>query len=252
MSTRPSGPPAPRARDSRFGALLALVLGAALLLPAGPATAQVERLLPTDSGANDPSWQQFSKRLATAVEQRDLRFLLSILDPKIRNSFDRPDGVKAFVEQWDLEPAAKAKDSKLWTELRTMLRFAAASVEAASGEQLLCLPYVAVRWPPTVDPLLYAAVIIADAPVFSKPSAQSPITTTLSYEIVGVEDFDIEDANPKVSQRWVRVVLKDGIGYMASEHIRSAVEARACFTRGRGSAAAVGPWRMVSFTVGGG
>jgi hypothetical protein len=230
--------------------LLALVSG--LLLPAASVNAQVERLPPVDAGAGDPSWVQLHKPLATAGEQRDLKFLLSILDPKIRNSFEKPEGVKAFVEQWDLDPAAKAKESPLWDEMRTMLRFGAAPVEAAGGERLLCLPYVAVTFPSSIDPYLYAAVVIADAPVFDKPSTQAQIITTLSHQIVGVEDWDLDDATPKVSQRWVRVVLKNGMGYMASEHIRSAIEARACFTRSRGKTPNAGPWRMISFTVGGG
>jgi multidrug efflux pump subunit AcrB len=37
-------------------------------------------------------------------------------------------------------------------------------------------------------------------------------------------------------------------GYVAAEHIRSPIEARACFTRGKAN----GPWRMISLTVGGG
>jgi hypothetical protein len=146
---------------------MAAALALATALQALPASAQEAPLPPVDAGAKDPSWVQFQKRLATAVEQRDVKFLLSILDPKVRNSFETPDGVKAFVEQWDLDTAAKAKDSPLWTELRSMLRFGAAPVEAATGERLLCLPYVAVTFPPTIDPLLFAAVVIADAPVFA-------------------------------------------------------------------------------------
>jgi hypothetical protein len=231
----------------------ALPLALALALAVVPAAARAQEapLPPVDAGAKDPSWVQFHKRLLAAVEQRDLKFLLSILDPKIRNSFEKPDGVKAFVEQWDLDPAAKAKDSPLWSELRSMLRFGAAPVESAAGERLLCLPYVAVTFPPTIDPFLFAAIVVADAPVFAKPSTQAPIVATLSHQIVGVEDWDLED-EAKSAQRWVKVVLKSGGGYMASEHVRSAIEARACFTRSRGKAHNAGPWRMVSFTVGGG
>ena len=230
---------------------MAAALALATALQALPASAQEAPLPPVDAGAKDPSWVQFQKRLATAVEQRDVKFLLSILDPKVRNSFEKPDGVKAFVEQWDLDTAAKAKDSPLWTELRSMLRFGAAPVEAATGERLLCLPYVAVTFPPTIDPFLFAAVVIADAPVFSKPSTQAPIVANLSHQIVGVEDWDLDDES-KSPQRWVKVVLKNGGGYMASEHIRSAIEARACFTRSRGKVPNAGPWRMISLTVGGG
>lgn len=233
------------------GRLPALALLAGLLMPGMAVHAQEERLAPVDAGTSDASWVQFHKRLVAAVEQRDLKFLLSILDPKIRNSFEKPDGVKSFVEQWELEPA-RAKDSPLWNEMRTMLRFGAAPLESATGERLLCLPYVAVTWPPTVDPYLYAAIVIPDAPVFDKPSTQAQIITSLSHQIVGVEDWDLHDADPKAPQRWVRVVLKTGVGYLASEHIRSAIEARACFTRSRGKVATAGPWRMVSFTVGGG
>ncbi|MBY0439261.1 MAG: hypothetical protein K2W80_13825 [Burkholderiales bacterium] len=232
-------------------ATLCIAAGLSLALHAGPATAQEAPLPPVDAGAKDPSWVQFHKRLVAAVEQRDVKFLLSILDPKVRNSFEKPDGVKAFIEQWDLDTPAKAKDSPLWAELRSMLRFGAAPVEAAGGERLLCLPYVAVTFPPTIDPYLFAAVVIADAPVFSKPSTQAQIVATLSHQIVGVEDWDLED-EAKSPQRWVKVVLKQGGGYMASEHVRSAIEARGCFTRSRGKTPNAGPWRMMSLTVGGG
>ncbi len=235
----------------RAFATLCLAAGLALALQVPSASAQEAPLPPVDVGAKDPSWVQFQKRLAAAVEQRDVKFLLSILDPKVRNSFEKPDGVKAFVEQWDLDTAAKAKDSPLWSELRSMLRFGAAPVEAATGERLLCLPYVAVTFPPTIDPILFAAVVTADAPVFAKPSTQAPIIATISHQIVGVEDWDLED-DAKSPQRWVKVVLKNGGGYMASEHVRSAIEARACFTRSRGKVPNAGPWRMISLTVGGG
>jgi hypothetical protein len=228
-----------------------MAMGLSLALLAAPAAAQEAPLPPVDAGAKDASWVQFHKRLLAAVEQRDVKFLLSILDPKVRNSFEKPDGVKAFVEQWDLDTPAKAKDSPLWTEMRSMLRFGAAPVESATGERLLCLPYVAVTFPPTIDPYLFAAVVVADAPVFAKPSTQSPIVANLSHQIIGVEDWDLED-EAKSPQRWVKVVLKQGGGYMASEHVRSAIEARACFTRSRGKTPNAGPWRMMSLTVGGG
>jgi len=85
---------------------MAAALALATALQALPASAQEAPLPPVDAGAKDPSWVQFQKRLATAVEQRDVKFLLSILEPKVRNSFEKPDGVKAFVEQWDLDTAA--------------------------------------------------------------------------------------------------------------------------------------------------
>jgi hypothetical protein len=240
----PMPPPHPGPRTSRIRAAVLMLAG--LLAPAGPAQAQVERLLPpVEAAAADTGWQQFHKRLAGAVESRDLRFLLSIVDPKIRNSFDKPEGTRAFVEQWDLEPA-KAKDSPVWRELRAMLRFAPAAVESPAGERMLCLPYVAVRWPPTIDPFLFGAVVVADAPVFDRPSALATIVRSLSHDIVGVEDWELPDENPKITQRWVRVALKDRVGYVAEEHMRSPVEARACFAR-RGAT-----WRMVSLTVGGG
>lgn len=234
------------ARATSARAALTVAAFTAALVVGAPASAQVERLPPpAEAAAAEPAWQQFQKRLASAVETRDLRFLLSVVDPKIRNSFDKPDGAKAFVEQWELEPA-KARDSPVWRELRAMLRFAPAAVESAGGERLLCLPYVPVRWPPTVDPFLFGAVVVADAPVFDRPSALGTIVRSLSYDIVGVEDWELPDENAKLTQRWVQVVLKDRTGFVAAEHMRSPIEARACFTR-RGAA-----WRMVSFTVGGG
>lgn len=241
----PTAPLSSSPREGRLARAAAAVMFA-LLIAGNPARAQVERLAPpAEPAAADPAWQQFHKRLASAVEMRDLRFLMSIVDPKIRNSFDKPDGAKAFVEQWDLEPA-KAKDSPVWRELRAMLRFAPAAVETPAGERMLCLPYVAVRWPPTIDPFLFGAVVVAEAPAFDRPSALGTIVRTLSHDIVGVEDWELPDENAKLTQRWVQVVLKDRVAYVAAEHMRSPIEARACFAR-RGPA-----WRMVSLTVGGG
>ena len=165
--------------------LKATLLGAGLLAPVAALHAQEARLAPVDAGASDATWVQFHKRLATAIEQRDLKTLLSVVDPKIRNSFEKPEGLKSFIEQWELEPA-RFKESPLWAELRTIFRFGAAPLKSASGQKLLCIPYVAVRWPPTIDPILYAAIVVPDAPVFARPSVTAPITATLLMLRFGV------------------------------------------------------------------
>ena len=67
---------------------LCLAAGLSLALQVLPASAQEAPLPPVDAGAKDPSWAPFHKRLVAAVEQRDVKFLLSILDPKVRNSFE--------------------------------------------------------------------------------------------------------------------------------------------------------------------
>jgi hypothetical protein len=220
-------------------ALAALLAALVLPLPAG---AQERRLEPTDEAARDASWASFKKRLIAAIEKRDRNFILGMLDKNVRTGLEGGRGVAEFRKLWELDSEA----SPLWRELRSVMALPAAYHRPEKGRAELCVPYVAVRWPQDMDAFKGGALIASDVLVKSTPTAGADTVATLSYNMVEVADWEVDDRDEASKQKWVRIWLKSGIGFVPEEQIRSPIEHTACFVRGEKS------WRMVGFGPAGG
>jgi hypothetical protein len=224
---------------SRFIArvLLAILVGGAF---APLLHAQERKLEPVDEGTRDLSWAHFKNRLLDAVMKRDRKFVLGILDRNVRIGVDGVRGVDEFRKQWFLD----ADDSPLWRDLPSALFLGAAYTKREPRE--LCAPYLLAQWPRAMDPHAYGAIITRDALVKAAPSSDSPTLVTLAYDIVPVADWEVADKAPDFPQKWTRIRLKTGEGYVPEEQIRSPVEQVACFVKtGNG-------WRMTAFAPAGG
>lgn len=214
--------------------LAAACLLAVLAAATAAAQAQVRKLEPVDEGAADPSWQQFRNRLMAALERKDAQVVLGTLDPKVRNGDGRPDGAAEFRKAWDFDKSP----GPLYTELRRLLSLGSVYVRVEKKPAELCAPYVTFKWPADVDPLNHGAVLVRDALVKAKPGNRADTVTTLGHDLVEVSDWEVADEDPKSPQKWVKIVTKAGPGYLPEEQVRSAVEHRACFRRGKDG------WRM--------
>jgi len=204
--------------------------------------AQERKLEPADEAIGDLSWAHFKNRLLDAVMKRDRKFMLSILDRNVRVGIDGARGIPEFSKQWYLD----AEDSRLWRELPSALFVGAAWLARGKGPRELCAPYVLARWPRNMDPHAYGAVISRDALVKAAPSSESATLTTLSYDIVPVTDWEVDDRAPDFPQKWVKINLKTGEGFVPEEQIRSPIEYHACFVKTENG------WRMTAFAPAGG
>jgi hypothetical protein len=224
-----------------FGArlLLTILVVAAF---AQPLRAQDRKLEPVDEGTRDMSWAHFKNRLLDAVMKRDRKFVLGILDRNVRIGVDGVRGVDEFRKQWHLD----ADDSPLWRDLPSALFLGAAYVKRERGPRELCAPYLLAQWPRTMDPHAYGAIIAKDALVKAAPSSDSPTLAALSYDIVPVADWEVADKAPDFPQKWTKVKLKTGEGYVPEEQIRSPIEQVACFIKTENG------WRMTAFAPAGG
>ena len=218
---------------------LAMLIGAAV---ASWSHAQERKLEPVDEAQRDLTWAIFKNRLLDAVMRRDRKFVLSILDRNVRVGVDGAGGVAEFSKQWFLD----AEDSPLWRDLPTALFLGAAYVKHGRGPRELCSPYLLAQWPRGMDPHAYGAIISKDALVKSAPSIASPTLVTLSYDIVAVADWEIADQAPDYPQKWTRIKLQSGEGYVPEEQIRSPIEQVACFVKTENG------WRMTAFAPAGG
>lgn len=218
--------------------LICLCLVTPFALPAG---AQVMALPPVDEAANDASWVSFKNRLLNALDKRDRKFVLGILDKNLRNSYDGPRGIAEFKKAWDFD----AEDSALWRELTSALFLGGAYIKREKGPAEFCAPYVLPKWPGNIDPHAHGAIITKEVLVKSAPSSSSATLQTLAYDIVAVTDWDIADQTADNKQRWVKIKIKEGDGYVPEEQARSPIEHSACFVK------TANGWRMTALGAGG-
>lgn len=222
---------------------MTLRLSAAVLMVclALPGYAQERKLPLVDEAATDATWVRFKKRLQAAIESRDKQFLLSILDRNVRNQSESTRGVAQFRRQWELDTA----DSPVWRELQTALQLGSAYMKRDKGPRELCAPYLLAKWPPDLQPFENAVAISRDTTVRAEPSNGSQALGTLSYDVVSVADWEVDD-KADARQKWVKIRYSNRDAYVLEEHVRSPIEQAACFVKsGNG-------WRMTGFAPAGG
>lgn len=204
------------------------------------ATANSRKLYPVDEGARHASFKAFRDKLIEAVSQRNTRFVMSVLHPKVRLSFGDQAGVKDFREMWKPD----SRDSKLWAELSTILSLGG-KFSTSEGRRVFWAPYTFSTFPDDLDAFEYAPIIGANVRVRSQPNANAAIVTNLSYDIVKATFPNAEDIKEGEAPGWVKIVVPDGRnGYVAQRYIRSAVDYRISFERVRGK------WLITAFIAG--
>jgi hypothetical protein len=219
--------------------LIAALVAACCL---APAHAQERRLDPLDEAAKDASWVSFRQGLRAALAKRDREYVVGILDANVRSGLEGGRGVEEFRTQWQLD----SETSPLWPELAAILALPSAWHRPDEGPAELCVPYVSVRWPQDMDAYRGGAIVAGKVSVKSEPYGAARTVASLSYNIVEVADWEVDDRSPASKQKWVRIRLKGSEGYVREEQIRSPIEHAACFVKSEGG------WRLVGFGPGGG
>ena len=108
----------------------------------------------------------------------------------------------------------------------------------------LCAPYVYYKWPDNAGGNATGAIIAKETLLKAEPAANSATLAALSYDLVSVIDWEVDDKNKASPQKWVKLKAGAQEGYVAEEHVRSPLEYRACFVNS-GSR-----WRLIELDVG--
>lgn len=217
-----------------------VALLAALCIGTPPAHAQGIRFGPLDEAAENREWQSYKEKLLSALEARDRKSVLSAIDAKVDNGPDQKSGLEEFQRRWSMDD----DKSPLWRELAKAVGLGGAYVKSERGESRFCAPYVAAKWPTDHDPFRFGAIVAEDVLVKTEPSSGARTMARLSHELVPVEDWEVADVTAGFPQKWTKIRIRDAIGFVPEEQIRSPIEHMACFARRSG------PWRLVSFTAG--
>lgn len=223
-------------------ALLLAILPATALAQQKPAAKTPDGVFaPRDEAAGDPSWTRFRDRLLEAVQQRDKKFVLGLVDRNVRNGIGQPNGLDEFIRQWEPD----AENSPLWRELPRALHLGAAYYSHEKMPRSLCAPYVLPRWPKNTDPHGNGAITARETALRATPSGSAAILASLGQSIVRVTDWEVADSDAEVRQKWVKISANDREGFIPEEHIRSPLEHLACFRKGEAG------WRLTSFLAAG-
>jgi hypothetical protein len=226
--------------------IAAALLACAFALPA-PAQAPAvkiplaRKLPPVDEGSSDTSWVQFRAWLQEALRRGDRKALQGIIDPNVLNMLETPRGIAAFNKLWGLE----GTDQRFIRDLTSMLQLGSAWYQPKGGTRMVCAPFVPIKWPlDDVDPYSNGVITVNDALVKSRPSHNAQTLGGLDHDIVEVDDWEVADRDEQSPQRWVKISFEGKAGYVPAEHMRSAIEYRACFGKSGAS------WRLMEYVLG--
>lgn len=220
--------------------LYCLVFSLLLAAPL-PASAADPAFVPRDEAAGDGTWTRFRDRLVEALQQRDRKFVLGVVDRNVRNGIGRPNGIEEFSRQWHINE----DDGPLWRELPRALNLAAAYYRHERMPRSLCAPYVLPQWPKSIDPFGHGAITARQSDVRAAPSGAAAIHGSIGHAIVRVADWEVADTDPENRQKWVKIQAQNREGFVPEEHVRSPLEHLACFRKDESG------WRLISFLAAG-
>jgi len=220
----------------RFALLIAWAL-AALPFSLAPAAAADLTLPFTDEAAQDATFLAYRDRLTAAVAARDAGAVADMADSEILMSFGGDGGRDTFRSWLTDGPWGGAEPAEdFWRELETVLALGG----RFDGPEMFSAPYYwSAELPESLDPYATHIVMADGTPVLSAPAADAKVLARLPVGAV------VETVADDWDQPFHRIRRADGgEGYMAAADLRSLIDYRAIFERGKGG------WRMTIFVAG--
>ena len=188
------------------------------------------QLLPVDQAAKQPEFFTYRARLARAVAEKDLTFVLSAADRDIKMGFGGNDGIDVLKA----ELTGSEKD-RYWRELATILALGG----SFHGPDAFHAPYVYSEWRDGVDSFECAAVLGRNVQLRQRASTESPSVARLDYSIVRLI---LDSGNP---EGWLAVQTAKGQrGYVRDDLVRGPTFMRAIFNK------IDGRWRLTALVSG--
>lgn len=217
--------------------LLAIIL---LFAFSNVVMAQKERYVtPVDEAKNDASFYAFREKLVAAVKKRDAKYISSIVDRDIKNSFGGNDGIEEFKKRWKIN----GSKSEFWDEFLPVITNGGKFIKEGTNK-LFFAPYSFNSFPDDLDAFSYSVIFGNNVNLRSKADAVSPVVSSLSYNIVEIVEAVKEKENAE-KVLWYEVKTLGGKrGFVKAEFVRSPIDYRAGFEKKNGK------WKMTAFIAG--
>ncbi len=202
------------------------------------AFSQERYVKPKDEAAKDPSFAAFRKKLIAAAERKDAKYLISIVDPNIKNGFGGQDGIANFKREWKIA----SKNSRFWKEFLPVIKNGGAFDD---GGRSFMAPYTFSSWPDDIDGFEYQVIFGNNVNLRDSPDPKGEVVGKLSYNVVKVEYETLPKSGKSEHPGWLQVRTLGGLtGYVSEAFVRSHIDYRAGFSKKRGV------WKMDFFLAG--
>lgn len=186
---------------------------------------------------SDPSLVAFLERLDKAIEEKDQRFILSIVHPDCEVSYGGFRGVEDFKEYW-FAPVSPGRD--FFEELRRALDMGGIWTEPSTA---YAVPYTAMAPGEDEHGVRLGVLIAPEVNVRACPGLKGRLLDTLGYELVGLCNIKVPIAVDGLD--WACVLLPEGgRGYVATKFLASPLGPRFLFRK------VAGNWMLVSTIAG--
>ena len=208
------------------------------------AAGQERFVKPVDEASKDASFLAFRTKLIAAAERKDARFIRSILDPDIMNSFGGNGGIKEFEEAWGIDEG----NSRFWSEFLPVIKHGGAfSPPTEASGRMFIAPYSFSSWPEELDAFEHHLIFGTDVNLREKPSMDAKVLEKLSYNVVKITGAEpaASENEPSKEPDWYRIETLGGKkGWVKAEFVRSPIDYRAGFEKKKGV------WKMTFFIAG--
>ncbi len=205
--------------------------------------AQERYVRPVDEGEQDASFSVFREKLIAAVKNHDKKYLLGIIDPKIKASFGGDDGIADFKKVWKIN----SPKSALWDELLVVLTNGGTFYkEADVKNKQFSAPYTFTSFPEDLDAFEHSIIFGNNVNLRVKPDLSANVVAKLNYNVVKV-DFEnsIKSKENENNYSWLKVETLGGKkGFVSAEYVRSPIDYRVFFEKKNGK------WKMTAFVAG--
>lgn len=195
---------------------------------------------PYHEASLDPSLNQYLTKLITAVEQKDVTYLESVIDDSTRFSNGEEQGKAEFMKFWKLDNSPDK--SPIWDVLNDVLSLGGGFY--SQDRDIYVAPYYFIIWQQDFPPAVHSIVVGNQVGLFETPSPDANVLDTLNYNIV--RDAVEKKGNVSIdgkSYPWHKVETIDGVsGWVCDKYLRSPAGYRVGFKKENGN------WR-VTFLV---
>lgn len=202
-------------------------------------SAQERYVAPVDEAKKDQSFFAFRTKLVEAAKKRDIKFVLSVVDRNIKNSFGGNDGIAEFKKAWKIN----SPTSEFWGEFLPVITGGGSFIKDGSNK-LFFAPYTFNSFPENLDAFSHSVILGNKVSLRSKADTNAPVVVNLSYNIVEILE-SIKDRNNSEKVSWYEVKTLGGKrGFVKAEFVRSPIDYRAGFEKKNGK------WKMTIFVAG--
>ncbi len=202
------------------------------------------QIFPVDQGKEVAAFLQFRNEVLLRIEERDLDYILTHVDPEFFYHPLSARGLQAFHDYFSLD--TNPEESNLWEVLKEALLLGGIFLD--QERTIYETPYLKSRFPKGFDPYNHKVVIGRDIPIHEKPNAASRIIGLLRFDVIRwlpAAPVPVLPDDPVTGEsfQWEYIETLNGLkGYVQTAHLRRPLAYTVTFEQKEGR------WMIISIT----